>query len=229
MKILVIAAHPDDEILGCGGTIAKRRKAGATINTVILTRGIEARYKRITSEVKSQISKVYENALKANRILGMKDEDITFLDHPNSSLNTIPWIELRQELSEIVQKYQPDVVYTHHHGDYNPDHKIVFEQVLFSCRPYKGEHYPKEIYSFEVLSSTEWAYQVKDSFKPTIFVNIKDTLQTKKEALMVYETELREYPHPRSIKGLEILAAKRGMEANMEFAEAFEIIRIIEK
>ncbi|MEK6857489.1 MAG: PIG-L family deacetylase [Nanoarchaeota archaeon] len=227
MKILVIAAHPDDEVLGCGGTIAREKKEGATIQTIILTRGIEARYKKITSEVEKQITQVYENALEANRILGMSDKDITFLDHPNSSLNTIPWIKLRQELSEIVQQYQPDVVYTHHYGDYNPDHRITFEQVVFACRPCKGEHYPKEIYSFEVLSSTEWAYQNKDSFKPISFVDIKNTMQVKKDALAAYKTELRDYPHPRSIRGLEVLAAKRGMEVNLEFAEAFEVIRMV--
>lgn len=229
MKILVVAAHPDDEILGCGGTIAKEKISGAEVKTIILTRGIEGRYKRITAQVKKQISQVYENALEANRVLGMADEDITFLKYPNSSLNTVPWIDLRRRLFSIVQEYKPDVVYTHHSGDYNIDHRVVFEQTIFACRPCNGEYYPREIYLFEVLSSTEWAYQHRDPFKPTVFVDIKDTLELKKNALSKYKTELREYPHPRSVEGLEVLARKRGMEVNLKLAEAFELVRMIKK
>lgn len=226
-KILVIAAHPDDEVLGCGGLIAKECDNENKVKVIIIATGKSSRYEEHTAYIQNEIEGLYKESANALNILGVDSKDIVFGNFPDQKIDTIPILDIINFLKKIIQEYKPDIVYTHHSGDYNNDHKIVFDATLFTCRPYHGEHYPSELYSFEVLSSTEWAYQKIMPFNPTVYINIKEQIERKKKAMSAYKSELKDYPHPRSEKGVENLAMKRGNEISIEYAEAFELIRKI--
>lgn len=226
-KILVIAAHPDDEVLGCGGLIAKEYDNKNKVKVVIMATGKSSRHEEQTTDIQNEIEGLYQESANALNILGVDSKDIIFGDFPDQKLDTIPILDNIHFLKKIIQEYKPDTVYTHHSGDYNNDHKIVFNATLFTCRPYQGEHCPTELYSFEVLSSTEWAYQKIKPFTPAVYVNIEEQIERKKQAISAYKSELRDYPHPRSERGVENFAMKRGNEISIEYAEAFELIRKI--
>lgn len=230
-RILIIAAHPDDEVLGCGGIIAKENDNGNVVKVVIMATGKSSRYNEQlpNTNIQNEIDKLYQESKEALGILGVDYENIIYGNFPDQRLDTIPMLDLIHFLKHIIQDYKPDIVYTHHSEDYNIDHRIVYDATVFTCRPYHGEHYPSELYSFEVLSSTEWAYHGKEPFKPNVFVYIKDQIERKKRAIIAYNSELKDYPHPRSERGVENLAMKRGNEVSQEYAEAFELIRIIYK
>jgi LmbE family N-acetylglucosaminyl deacetylase len=228
-NILIIAAHPDDEVLGLGGTILKKVKKGYKIFVVFLATGIAARYKDPKKEkgkIEREIKKLKKECQKSAAILKIKE--MFFLDFPDNRLDTIPKMDITFKLKEILEIIKPQIVYTHHFGDYNWDHQIAFDITLMACRPNVGDHFPKKIYSYEVLSSTERSFQNKvNVFAPNVFEDIKDVIKFKKKAMQCYKSELRKYPHPRSPEAIENLAKKRGNEVGLEFAEAFELIREI--
>jgi LmbE family N-acetylglucosaminyl deacetylase len=228
-NILVISAHPDDEVLGVGGTIAKKAMDGHNIFVVILATGIASRYSNPNKQkdkIEVEINNLRKEAEKSASILKIKK--IHFLDFPDNRLDTIPKMDITFELKEIIENVKPQIVYTHHFGDYNWDHRIAFDVSLMACRPNVGDVFPKQIYSYEVLSSTDRSFQNNlNVFAPNVFEDIKDTIELKKKALQCYKTELRKYPHPRSPEALEYLARKRGNEVGLEFAEAFQLIRKI--
>lgn len=228
-NILVIAAHPDDEVIGMGGTIAKKAIEGHDIFVVIFATGIAARYSNPNKQkdkIEIEINDLRKEAEKSVSILKIKK--IFFLDFSDNRLDTIPKMDITFKLKEIIEIVKPQIVYTHHFGDYNWDHRIAFDVSLMACRPNVGDVFPKQIYSYEVLSSTERSFQNNfNVFTPNVFENIKDTIELKKRALQCYRTELRKYPHPRSPEALEYLARKRGNEVGLEFAEAFQLIRKI--
>ena len=226
-RILVVAAHPDDEVLGCGATIAKEVAHGADVRIVIMQDGVTVRYKRITQKAKRELKQLYRDSVEAGAILGVPENKITFGHFPCSALNTVPFGTLRKYLTDIVQGFKPDVVYTHHHGDYNPEHNIVNEAVVFTTRPCPGEHIPREVYTFEVPSSTEWADQSKSPFMPSVFVDVKATIDKKIRAMEAYTTEIRDFPHPRSPAALRVVAQYRGVQAGLHYAEAFHQVRAI--
>lgn len=230
-NILVIAAHPDDEVLGAGGTIARRAAEGWNVSVVFCATGAGGRYaeqpKASHARFEAEVAGLKADSEKAAKILGVKK--IHRLGFPDNRLDTVPRMDLAHALKKIVDAERPSVVYTHHAGDYNWDHTIVFESALMACRPNVGDFYPREIYSFEVPSSTERAFQYgQNVFAPNHFVSIQKTMGLKKKALMAYRSESRPYPHPRSAEGVEILAQKRGLEAGLRFAEAFQLIRRID-
>lgn len=222
-KILVVAAHPDDEVLGCGGVIARYAASGAKIYCLILGEGAIARY---STREKADFEKpkiLKKQAAEAGHILGMKK--IFFSDFPDNSFDSVPILKIIKEIEKVKRAVRPDVIYTHHRGDLNVDHRVAYEAVLTASRPLKGETV-REIYSFEVPSSTEWSGPGKDvAFMPDLYVDISATIKKKIKALRCYEKELRQYPHPRSIKGVELLAENRGLEAGLRLAESFETIR----
>ncbi len=226
-RVLVIAAHPDDEVLGCGATMAMESAAGARVRTVLMTSGVTSRHSERTAEVEAQVHALRQEALAANRLLGVPEDDVIFGGYVDQGLDDESRRSLVHFLRTIVQEYKPDVVYTHHARDYNLDHRIVFDATLSATRPYQGEHVPAEVYAYEVNSSTEWGWQVRDAFRPTMYVDVGSQLGAKKAALAAYVSELHEHPHPRSIRGIEILAQKRGLEISTQAAEAFETIRCI--
>jgi LmbE family N-acetylglucosaminyl deacetylase len=220
---LVVAAHPDDEVLGCGGTIARLANEGHIVFCLILGEGITSRYDQPDKADKSALAQLKEQAIQAARILKIKE--IYFGSFPDNRFDTIPLLDIVKFIENTKKKIMPDAVYTHHQGDLNIDHQITFKAVLTACRPVKGETV-KEIYSFEIPSSTEWNSPDKENyFMPDVFMDISKTLDKKLEALKAYKGEAREYPHPRSPKALRAIAMKWGSTVGMEAVEAFKLIR----
>lgn len=221
MKILVIAPHPDDEVLGVGGTIANHTKMGDEVYLCVVT-------KAYTPDWSEEFIKNREKeVLKVNKILGIKKT--YFLDFPTVKLDTIPQKELNEAISRVVNKVRPDTVYIPHRGDVNKDHRLVFETALVALRPKLGGA-ARKVLSYETLSETEWAAPpTEDVFTPNVYVDISDTLKTKLNAMSAYKSELKEYPHPRSLKSITALANKRGTEAGLKAAEAFMLVREISR
>jgi len=216
-KILIIAAHPDDEILGVGGTILKHVAQGNEVNLLILGDG------ETSKDSMPDVEKKAAQARKAAEFLGAKNLILKKL--PDQKFDSLPMLDIIKQIESIIVQIQPEIVYTHHPYDLNIDHRLTFKALLTACRP--QPHFPvKKILAFETLSSTEW--QIKDGahlFCPTHYENIKTFIDKKIAALKIYSEELREFPHPRSLEGIRILAQYRGMEAGYQYAEAFQLIR----
>lgn len=220
-KILVVAAHPDDEILGLGATIRKKVNSGDLANCIILGEGIASR----DNNDKHLIGELHNNAKKSSKIIGFKD--IYFENLPDNRFDSVDLLDIIKIIEKYLDILKPDIIYTHHCGDRNIDHRITYEAVLTACRPV-GEYSTKEIYTFETPSSTEWGFgKGNNSFIPNVFEDVTNTFNYKLEAMKCYKTEIREYPHPRSLKSLEIIAAKWGTVVGKEYVEAFELIRKI--
>lgn len=218
MDVLVIAAHPDDEVLGVGGTIVKHVSSGDTVYVYIVTDGSSTQYEG-NNEI---LEKKKEEAKKANFKLGVKE--IIFGNLPDMKLDTIPHVQINKEISKVIEKIKPQIVYTHHYGDLNKDHQEVYKSTLVACRPYNSG--VKELYLYEILSSSEWG-EMSSQIKPMLFQKLtKDELGLKIEAMKEYESELRDYPHPRSLEGIINLSKFRGQMISKEYAEAFEIVRV---
>lgn len=225
-KILVVVAHPDDEVLGCGGTIAKYAKNNEVF-ILILGEGITSRYSNRQDANIEELTALKQKAKNAGNFLGAKDT--FFLDLPDQRFEAIPFLEITKKVEEFVKKIEPKIIFTHSPADLNLDHRIVFNAVLTAARPVENCKV-KEIYSFEAPSSTEWSFQkINGTFLPNVFEDIFSTIEKKIEAIKIYESEIREFPHPRSEEGIRILAKRRGMAVGIKFAEAFELIRQIEK
>ncbi len=216
MKILVIAPHPDDEVIGCGGTIAKYTNRNAEVYLCIVT---DAYTPDWSEEFIKNRSKEIE---KANKILGIKNT--YFLNRPTAKLDTIPQKELNQSISDIIMEIKPDIVYIPFNGDLNKDHRLVFETSLVALRPIK--HIVKKILSYETLSETEWGQEL-EVFSPNIYEDISKTFEIKIKAMKAYKSEIKKSFHPRSLNVIEALAIKRGSETGVRFAEAFKLIREI--
>jgi len=220
-KILVIAAHPDDEILGCGGTIIKHIKKGDIVNVIFLTDGESSR-----DNHNLKINKRKQQAIDCCKYL--KTNPPIFFDFPDNKIDSIPLLNVIKKLEGIIKKIKPSTIYTHYFGDLNIDHQKTFEAVNVACRPLKG-NIIKNIFCFEVLSSTEWKISYKKKFNPNLFINIDNELKKKIFALKIYKEELRKYPHSRSLKGIKTLSMYRGIQSGNKHAEAFYIARRIEK
>ena len=221
-QILVVAAHPDDEVLGCGGTIAKLVDEGASVHVAFLADGVLSR-EGDESEQSKAIDVRRLAARQCCDILGV--ESITFGDFPDNMMDSVPLLNIVKKVEELVDKYNPDTVFTHHGGDLNIDHQRVHEAVVTASRP-QNDLPIKTLLFFEVPSSTEW--QLPDRvplFAPNWFVDISNTVERKIRAFEVYAEELRDWPHPRSIKGVEYLARWRGATVGFEAAEAFSLGR----
>ena len=215
-NVLVIAAHPDDEILGSGGTIKKLVNSGHKVISVIVAKGRKEEEENIKPLI-----------LKANEQIGV--EEVLFLEFPNLLLETIPLHKINKSIEALLDKYDPSIIFTHHYGDTNRDHQILFQAVLTAARPLPGKR-PVEILCFETVSSSEWSQHTNDKeFKPNYFVDITDTIDEKIKSLKHYDVEMRPFPHPRSYEGVQYLARVRGMTVGIEFAEAFEVIRRVWK
>ena len=228
-KVLVIAAHPDDEVLGCGGTIAKLKKEGSDIYVYFLAEGVTARYlqKDFNSEkVKKEILKRNQDCVRALRILGVKKNNIKFENNLCCRLDQVPLIDLEKKIEEKINIIKPNIIFTHWNNDLNIDHKIINHAVRVATRPINND-FIKEILSFEVLSSTEW--NCTEAFNPNYFVNIEKYLEKKIEAMELFTSEIREFPHPRSSENIKHVASRWGTVSGFRAAEAFEIIRRFNK
>lgn len=225
-KILVVAAHPDDEILGCGGTMAKHAKEGDEVHVAILAEGLTSRDKhRDRESKKDELQTLATVAKKANDVLGVTS--LTLHDFPDNRMDSLDRLDVVKYVEELITKIEPEVVYTHHAGDVNIDHRCIHEAVITACRPMPGS-IVKQVLFFEVASSTEWQPpESAPSFHPNWYVDISSTLDLKLKALEVYEMEMRAWPHARSLPALEYLAKWRGANIGTEAAEAFILGRNI--
>jgi N-acetylglucosamine malate deacetylase 1 len=218
-RILVCAAHPDDETMGAGGSIARWAEEGAAISLVVFTKAYPPDWE---DELVAQ-KRVEVRAAVGN--LGVSD--ITFLDFRAAELDVVPQRVLNDQLAEVIADKRPTTVVTTHRGDIHADHRIVFETTMVATRPLPGSSV-RRVLAYEALSSTEWAPPVPERlFMPTFYVDITTTIDLKLKALARYETEIRDFPHPRSIGAVRALAAKRGSEVGLRAAEAFQLVREI--
>lgn len=224
MKVLVVAAHPDDEVFGMGGTIAKLSSEGDEVHVLIVTDGSKTQYKN-HPEIDRIISNKKKEILLANNILGTKEVHLgNLLD---MKLDSIEHVEINRVIEDTISKIKPQVVYTHFYGDVNLDHRRVYESTLVACRPTPNQ-VVQELYCYRVPSSTEWAPQITTNiFLPNTIVDVSKYLKQKHAAIKAYKTEIREYPHPRSLEHIEKLDVIAGLKSGIGPAEEFMLLRRI--
>jgi N-acetylglucosamine malate deacetylase 1 len=223
-NVLVVAAHPDDEVLGCGGTIAKHIKQGDQVNVLILAEGVTSRaLQRERQKAQPELSKLAEAAHRAHAILG--STTLTLHDFPDNRMDSCDLLDVVKVIELAIKQHQPDIIYTHQQGDLNIDHQVTHQAVVTAARPLPSNQ-TKRLLFFEVASSTEWQIaNAVNYFMPNWFVDISETLAAKLEALEAYASEMRSFPHPRSITALEHLARWRGAIVGVTAAEAFMLGR----
>lgn len=224
MRILVIAAHPDDEVYGMGGTMAKLSAQGHEVHVLIVTDGCTAQYAG-RPDLPEIVRKKRAEALEAGRILGIKE--VHFGTFPDMRLDTVPHVELNRLIEETVDAFRPEAVYTHFYGDVNLDHQAVYRSTLVAVRPLPGQRV-KELYCYRVPSSTEWSPQLaQTAFLPNTMVDISGFEEAKEAALRAYQTETRAYPHPRSPQYVRETDRAWGLQWGLGPGEAFMCLRAI--
>ena len=215
-NVLIIVAHPDDEILGCGATMAKHVKNGDKVKVVFLADGFSSRVNDINR---------YSSAEKASKFLGCMEP--VFLNFPDNQLDTIPLLDIVKKIEKSIESFQPSIIYTHHYGDLNIDHQLTHKAVITASRP-RYKFTVKEIYSFEILSSTHWqSLSMGNEFIPNYFVDVNEFMDIKMSALQCYDSEIMDYPNARSYNAVENLAKFRGSLVGLRAAEAFVVLRNI--
>lgn len=217
MRVLVIAAHPDDETIGAGGTIARHVAHGNQVYWCVVTQGYSPPWSEETlAAARRQVDEV-------QRVLGI--QDVFMCGFPTVKLNTVPYIDLCSALQQVVDQVRPEVVYTTPRDDINQDHRIVYEATLVAARPLPGSSV-RRLLCYEIGPTARFGLPAGSTgFVPNVFVDISQYLGKKLEAIQCYRTELREYPHPRSIEGLRLLAQERGLSVGLKAAECFQLIR----
>lgn len=226
MNILVVAAHPDDEVLGCGGTIARLASEGHAVSILILGEGITSRSGDPKKADPKKLAALHSQAKEIGTFLGAKN--VTLAKFPDNRFDTLALLDVVKIVEQEIDRVKPEVVYTQHGGDLNIDHAVTFRAVLTATRPIKGSPV-KKVFAYEVHSSTEWSFQQLDPvFHPNVFVNIEKTLEKKLKAMEMYEGEARPFPHPRSAEALKAGAIKWGSVAGVPAAEAFVLIREVQ-
>ncbi len=227
-KIMIVVAHPDDELLGLGATMHKLiQETNVITHVVILGEGITSRSDtRDTNKWRTELEVHHNNILKAQKAIGY--HSLKTYDFPDNRFDTVALLDIVKVVEKEKESFQPDIIFTHHGGDLNIDHQRTFEAVLTACRPLKNE-IVKTIISFETPSGTEWrASSDPKHFIPNLFIEVnKQNIEMKIKGMESYEFEKREYPHPRSSQSLTIQAQRWGIAIGSEFAEAFYVVRSI--
>jgi LmbE family N-acetylglucosaminyl deacetylase len=227
MNILVVAAHRDDEVLGCGGTVARSVQNGDDVHIHILGETRGSRWVERDEGDRVLVDDLAEHAQAAGATLGATT--VTLHDLPDNRFDTVPMLDIVKIVEAAIDEVAPSVVYTHHGGDLNVDHVATHRAVLTATRPLPGGGID-EVLAFEVPSSTEWSFQrLGEAFRPNVFVDVSDTLATKLRALACYESEARRFPHPRSEEAVSAAARRWGSVAGLLAAEPFESIRSIRR
>lgn len=225
-NVLVVAAHPDDEILGCGGTIARHVLAGDKVAILIVAEGATSRdHRRNIDGRADELCALKEAAKRASSAIGV--DDLLLAGLPDNRLDTLALLDVIKIVEDTVASTKPSILYTHHGGDLNIDHRVVHQAVMTACRPLPGAG-TREIYSFETVSSTEFSSRGTGiAFDPTRYVDIAEHWAAKEAALQAYEIEMRAFPHARSIRAVRALAEWRGASVGIPMAEAFAVERIV--
>lgn len=219
-RIMVIAAHPDDELLGCGGVLIKHARNGDYIRTIILGQGMLSR-----GEDVSILVKLRADAKKANDITGVNE--LEFYDFPDNAFDSVPLLNIIKVVEKEIDNYQPDIIYTHFANDLNIDHRKTFEAVMTATRPQPGMKNP-DIYSFYVQSSTDWISSTEtNQFIPNVFIDVEESIEQKIKALEAYETEMKPSPHSRSLESNRIFSQYWGTRVGKKHAEPFILVRSI--
>lgn len=216
-RALVIAPHPDDEILGCGGTIARLVSLGALVEIAIVTRGRAPRF------AEEMADRIRAEACEAHAVLGVTRS--RFLDLPAAELDTVSHAEINRTLSTLIDEVEPDTVFLPFLGDLHLDHQLIFLSAMVATRPNRPD-YPRRLIAYETLSETNWhAPYLTPGFAPNWFVDIDATLETKLRAMRKYASQLKEFPDERSLEALTALAKLRGASVRRAAAEAFVLLR----
>lgn len=226
MNILVVAAHPDDEILGVGGTIAKHVEAGDAVYGLILGEGQTSRFDRREEAGNEIVERLHGDTERAAAVLGIRK--MYFENFADNRFDSVDLLDIVKAVERRIRELRPVIIYTHHRGDLNVDHRMTYQAVLTATRPMQDQPV-KEIYTFETVSSTEWNFSYgQEQFAPNVFVRLTEAQFEKKLAAMEeYKTELCAYPHPRSLEMLRASAVRWGGVAGGHYVEAFETVRII--
>lgn len=225
--VFIVAAHPDDEILGVGGTVAKHVAKGDKVYAMILGEGQTSRGDHRGDIPQEVVEELHKNTLESAKAVGY--EQVFFADFPDNRFDQVDLLDIVKVVEKKIKELQPDIVYTHYSGDLNVDHQYTARAVLTATRPI-GDYPVKEIYAFETLSSSEWNfdYSAQPAFCPNAFVDITEFYRKKEEAMKCYVSELCEFPHPRSLEGMDVLSKTRGMAVGKERAEAFMLVRKVD-
>ena len=218
-NILVIAAHPDDEILGCGGTINGLTKKNYNVYSLVLGSGIDSRFKTINKKKKISL---HQQCIRANKILGVKK---VFLENlKDNRLDNYDLLDIVKLIESYIEKIKPSIIFTHCNKDLNIDHQITFRASLTAARPMKNR-IVKKFLCFETVSSTEWSFgKFNGGFNPSVFFDIDESIKIKLKSLAIYRSEMRKFPHPRSLQNIKNLSMLRGSSIGCRFAEAFECV-----
>ncbi len=220
-KVLIIVAHPDDETIGLGGTIAKHSYEGDEVYALAMTDGVGSRESTKETDVNNRA----KAASASSTELGFKWLDI--LNYPDNKLDSVPLLDIVKSLEKFKRKINPQIIYTHSSSDLNIDHRIINQAVLTAFRPQPNEIW-SEIRNFEIPSSTDYGHKsVTNSFYPNLYIDITAYWEMKLKALKHYSEEIREFPHSRSYEGIKNLAKYRGIQVGLKYAESFEVIRKI--
>ena len=217
-KILVVAAHPDDEILGCGGTLIKLKSLNCEIQVIFLTNGVSSRNSKNLNKL---ILDRKKSSNKCAKLIGLKK--IHFLNFPDNKLDSIPLLNIIKKIKKLIDAFKPDHIFTHSEFDLNIDHRVTYNAVLTATRP--EDTNIKSLICFEIPSSTDYSFNFR--FRPNLFIDINDFYHKKLNCLKFYDQELRPYPHPRSYENIKNLSKIRGSLVGLKISEAFEIKKLI--
>lgn len=222
MRVLCVAAHPDDEVIGVGGTLARHAAAGDDVDVLLLGDGEMARHENETPTARERKEERREEAREASAVLGV--ESVRILDYRGNQLDDYPLIDIVRDVESMIDEKEPTVVYTHHYGDLNVDHQLIARAVRTAARP-EARSPVDRILAFETLSATEWAMPTADTaFQPTVFVDIEEQLERKMDAIEVYGSEMRERPHSRSLDAIRNNSLLWGEKSGLFAAEPFELV-----
>jgi LmbE family N-acetylglucosaminyl deacetylase len=223
VNVLVVAAHPDDEVLGCGATAAQLCAGGHNVEIAILGEGVTARYADRKKADPAELRALKDASRRAARALGVRN--VVHHDLPDNRFDSLALLDIVKIVESEIARVRPEIVFTHHGGDLNIDHALTFRAVLTATRPTPGS-FVRALYAFEVASSSEWSFgRLGTAFRPNVFVDVGATVEAKVEALGCYDTETRVFPHPRSPEAVRASASRWGTVSGRTAAEPFELIR----
>ncbi|WP_336329151.1 PIG-L deacetylase family protein [Haloarcula sp. CGMCC 1.2071] len=227
MTVLCVVAHPDDEVLGVGGTLARHAAAGDRVVVCILSDGVTSRYDAGEQVATDEIEQRRSRAEAACNEIGVAE--VSVHGFPDNQFDSMPLLDIVQAIETEIEEHDPTHVYTHHYGDLNVDHELVCRATVTATRPLP-ESSIESVRAFETLSSSEWSVpSVENGFQPQMYIDVSDHLEAKLEALRTYETELRDPPHPRSVDIIRQNAQVWGAKAGVPAAEPFEVLRAVHR